>query len=125
MDVRVFGQDFPERRQQDLGGGKLRRRQADGSGRLLAQFAERGEISIHLGEFGAHAEEQPFSGLSRCDAPRRPVQQSHAEPLLKIPDDLTERGLRHAELRRGAREAALSRHCEEGEEIAGILSIHS
>jgi hypothetical protein len=57
VDVGILRQNFRERRQQDFGGGIFRRRQANRSGRLLTKLAERSEISVHLVELGADAEE--------------------------------------------------------------------
>ena len=100
------------------------RRDTHRSGRLFAEFAERREIGVHLGELGPDALEQAFAGLRRRDAARRPVQQPHPEPFLKIADDLREPRLSHAELGRRTRETALPRHREEGEKIAGVVPVH-
>src|SRR5581483_8751925 len=106
------------------GGRVLRRGEANGSRGPFAELAYGGKLGVHLHELRADAQEQPLSGLSWCDAARRPVQKPDADPLLQATNDLAERGLRHSKLRGGPRETALPRHRKKGKQVARVVSAH-
>ena len=60
------------------------------------------------------------AGLGRLDAPTGAVEQLLAEALLERPDLQADRGLRHAELVGGLREAAALDHGAEGYELPRV-----
>ena len=124
FDVRIGRQDLAHCRHEDRFSGVLRRGDPDRPGRLLAEFAQGPELDVHLVEFGPDLQQQPLAGLRRRDAAGRAVQQPDAQPLLQVLDDLTEGRLSDREPCRRPGEAALSRHRQEGEQVARVGAFH-
>lgn len=73
-------------------GGVLARRDADGPGRLLSQHIEMGEFRFDALKVWDDRAEQAFPSLGRRDAAGRTCQEPEAEPLLKAPHRVTQRG---------------------------------
>ena len=98
---------------------------ADGSGRPVAELAQRSELRLDLVEARPDRPQQALAGLGGRDAAGGPRQQPQPEPLLQAADGMAQRRLRHPELRRRPGEAPLARDGEEGEEVADGLARHS
>ena len=93
-----------------------------GLSRSSLSAASSASISSKRGPNGA---QQALAGLGRRHAARGAGQQAQAEPLLQPADGVAQRRLRDAELRRRPGETALPRDGEEGEQIAGVVPVHS
>ena len=124
VDVGIVRQQSSHRRPEEGARGVLGGRDADRSRGLVTKLADRGELGGDLVQRGAERLQEPFAGLGRRNAPRRAHQQADAEPLLQPTDRVAERGLRRAELSRGARKTLLLGDDQEGVEIDQLLAAH-
>ena len=103
----------------------LYRRDADGTGWLVAQCAERGNLAFDFVEPGADAAKEAFPGIGHGDAACRAREQPQAQPLFERADRVAQRRLRHLKLGGCLGEAALARDRDEGSQIVHVLPAHS
>ena len=96
----------------------------NGSGRPFAKFAQCGKLCVHFAEPGTNIQEQPFSGLRRRHASRRPVQKPEADPFFQVSNDLAEGRLSHSELRGSPRENCAPSRPRGSNQVAGVFSVH-
>ena len=98
--------------------------------------SERGYERAWLQAFSGRMKQQLDERPSRCVAPSHTsilfcwrdmdsLQQPQPEPRPQRMNCVTQRGLRHTELRGGPGKALLSRHYEKGQQFVGTLPRHS
>ena len=93
----------------------LHRGDADGTGRLVAQRAERGNLALDLVEPRPDARSRRSPASVKRDAARRAGQQPKAKPRLQRADGVAQRRLGNAKLGGRLGEAPLARDRDEGE----------
>jgi hypothetical protein len=125
IDVGVVRQEFLKLRPEDRVRRMLGGRDADVAGRLVAKFAQRGQLGVDFRKARGQRLQQALAGFSRGHAPRGAGQQPQAQACLESANDLAQRRLRHPELGRGLGEAAFAGDGDEGDEVVVVLAGHS
>ncbi len=121
----MVGQNLGQSRPQHGVGRVVGGRDADRAGRLVAQFAQRGQLVVDLLEARRHRLQQSFAGLRGGHAARGAAQQAQAQARLQRAHRVAERGRRHPQLRGRAREAALLCDGHERDQVVDVLALHS
>jgi len=97
---------------------------ADSSRGLFTKLGDRREAGFDLFKPRSQIVEQALPRLRRRHAAGGARQQTHAEARFELADDVTERRLRHAELRGRLREAAFLADRHERKEVIEIAALH-
>ncbi|MNZ98027.1 hypothetical protein D3C78_1172980 [compost metagenome] len=125
VEIGIVGQQLREYGLQDGDRGMLAGRDAQFACRLVAEFAEQGQFVVDFVEPGGDHPQQMFTRFRGRNASRGACKQPDAESFLQLTHGPTQGGLRHAELGRGAGEAALLGHDREDRELVVAFSGHS
>jgi len=123
-DIGMRCQEAWQHRHDDCRDRMLGRGDADGTGRLPAQSADRIHPGGNILQCRAQRAKHRLARFSRRHRARGPRQQPHPEPLFESLHGVAQRRLGHAELGRRAGKAALLGHDREGGKVVQIVSFH-
>src|SRR5271165_2457669 len=103
----------------------FRRRNANSTGWLVAQFSKRLQLRADAVKCRTKRGQEFVARLRGRDAPGRSRQQPDTQSRLQAPDGVAQRGLRCPELRGGPGKVPFLSHHHEGIKVNKDVSLHS